>query len=1126
MSSVCPPGRARRPVAPSFLVALTATLAVGAPMLAGAAGPPPAAGADTTAGAIERALEGFSFRPIGPAVMGGRIADIAAVDGDTWYVAAATGGLWKTSNRGTTWEELFAHEAVNSIGDVAVAPSDPRIVYVGTGEANNRQSSPWGAGVYRSDDGGRTWVLRGLENTRHVGRIIVHPSDPDTLWVAAAGNLWAASEERGVYRTRDGGDSWQRVLFVDADTGAIDLAIDPQDPDTLIAAMYQRRRSACCFIGGGPGSGLYRTRDGGDRWEPLTEGLPAGDKGRIGVDFFRGDGRIVYAVVEAVEGSGVYRSLDGGSTWQMRSDTNPRPIYFSQIRVDPVDSQRVYLLGQLLYVSDDGGAEFSDDGAPNVHLDHHALWIDPDNPRQLVLGSDGGVSVSFDRGRNWRFLDNLPIGQFYEIGVDDEEPYHVYGGLQDNGTWAGPSATLDTRGIRNADWFNVAGGDGFYVRVDPTDANVVYAESQNGNVTRFDPRTRERQAIRPIARPDRERVARWQERDEQATAAAGRAAAASTPVGAAAQRGGGDTAASGRADGYRWNWNAPMLVSRHHPGRLILGANVVLVSDDRGISWREASPDLTLAIDRDEQVLMGMRPVPGVLSRNDGIAAYGTITTLSESPVRAGVLYAGTDDGRIQRTLDDGVTWTDVTPRLPGLPERPVVSRVVASVVPGRVYATLDDHFHGDFDPYVLVSEDEGERWRPIVKGLPGWSVNVVYEHPRSPELLLLGNELGLYVSFDAGARWRRFDGGLPTVPVDDLLVHPRTGDLVVATHGRGIWILDDASPLLELAAAVREPAALFDVRPVRLRNLYAPQEWTGAAEFRAPNPPSGAIIRYWLSEQAAAALAQATGSAVPRAPAGEGDGPGPATAGAPGGAAGAAPARVRLVIGTAGSTVRTLEGPAEPGLHRLVWDLRTDPPVPASEQEGERGGRFGRPPGIRVPPGSYTIALQSPGGALRTSVQVALDPRVHVDPADLQLRQLAMRRVWEFTRPFARATLAVARLGDQAGAARQLIERAGASAQLRQQARELEEEVNRLRGRLNGFRRVLFAAFAIERVTARPTDDQLHQIDGARAELPGLIEAINALIVDRLPALYAQMDAESVHPDPGEPLEVPRWQR
>lgn len=1059
-------------------------------------------------------IAALQWRPIGPAVMGGRIADIAAVDGDTFFVGAATGNLWKTTNRGTTWTTLFdERDDVNSIGDVTVAPSNPNIVWIGTGEANNRQSSPWGAGVYHSDDGGESWEHKGLTESRHIGRIAIHPNDPDTLYVAAVGNLWAAGEERGIYRSTDGGDSWERVLYIDENTGAIDLIMHPSDPKTLIAGMYQRRRSACCFVGGGPGSGLYRTTDGGDTWEELTEGLPEGDKGRWGLDYHRADGNIVYATVEASgEGTGIYRSMDGGSSWEKRSDTNPRPMYFSQVRVDPVNPQRVYVLGVRLAVSDDGGVTFNENAAARVHSDHHAMWIDPEHPDHIIMGSDGGVHVSFDASGSWRMLDNLDLGQFYEIGVDNREPYWVYGGLQDNGSWGGPSNTLDGRGIRNADWFNVNGGDGFYARVDPQDPSILFAESQNGNLVRVDLDAMERQSIRPVARPDRAMVAEWPGGgDDQETAVEGEEAAEPDP--------------------YRWNWNSPIVISSHDRATIYYGGNALLRSRDRGLTWEQMSPDLTRAINRDEEELMGVKPVLGILSRNDGISSYGNITTLSESPLDADVVYVGTDDGNVQRTVDGGANWTDITETFPGLPDRTYVSRLTASsAVAGRVYATFDNHYHGDFRPFVYVSDDHGDTWTTITGGLPGWSVNVIAEHPRTPDLLFLGNELGVWFSIDRGTTWARLDNNLPTVPVDDIVIHESSNDLVIGTHGRSIWILEDITPLEHFASAASATAPmLFPVRPATAYNVNSPQGWSGNSEFRAPNPANGAIVRYWIPEGWQPAPPEApeaaAGSDVPAAT-------GSAQRGRRRGERGVGeraqadegPTLEIQIVDGAGNSVRTLKGSAKPGIQQLVWDLRTDPPFEAPP--GQPRGRFNRPPpGLKVPAGTYRANIE--GVDTGAVVAVAMDPRMNVAPEDAAARQSALQAAFAYAKPYTDANAAVTRL-------RQRLEQidgeikavANAPEDLTTSVEAIGAVLDEVGDSLRGDRRVLFAAFGIERSSARPTDDQIYTLEQARQRLPALIAQLNDVIGEQIPQLYVRMNEAGIRPDPGPLLALPGWKQ
>ena len=560
---------------------------------------------------LETAISHLQYRELGPALMGGRIADLAVVESkpQIFYIGTGTGGVWKTENHGTSWTPVFDDQPTSSIGDVTLDQSNPNLVWVGTGEPQNRQSSGWGNGVYKSIDGGNTWRHMGLEGSKHVGRILIHPRNPDVVYVAAVGDLWGPNEERGVFRTQDGGESWEKVLYMDEDTGAIDMAMDPRDPNTIFAAMYQRRRTGWGFNGGGPGSGLYRTLDGGDTWTELTEGLPDGDKGRIGVDVFRGDGNIVYVLIEAQprspgrgfgggggpSRSGLFRSLDRGNTWEKMSDTNPRPMYYSQVRIDPSNVDRIYVLGGGLMVSDDGGRTFRSDGAEQVHVDHHALWINPNDPDHVILGSDGGVSASWDGTAHWRMFDNLPLGQFYAIGHDMRDPYFVCGGLQDNDAWCGPSNTLSFHGIRHQDWYEVAYGDGFFSIVDPTDPTIIFAESQGGNMNRYDLTTGEKTPMRPITGP----------------------------------RENGDTAKT-----YRYNWNSPLQLSPHDPATVYLGANFLMRSRDHGMSWEEVGGvDLTRQIDREELEIMGVPGSEPQMSINDGTSNYGNLTSFAESPL-------------------------------------------------------------------------------------------------------------------------------------------------------------------------------------------------------------------------------------------------------------------------------------------------------------------------------------------------------------------------------------------------------------------------------------------------------------------------------------------------------------
>ena len=927
-------------------------------------------------------LKRFEWRSIGPAVMGGRIDDIAVDEGNpsTFYIGYATGGIWKTENNGTTFTPIFDEQPVTSIGDIAIAPSNPNVIYVGTGEPNNRQSSSFGAGVYKSIDGGKTFEFMGLRETQTIAKIAVHPKDPNIVYAAAAGHLFGANPERGLYKTTDGGRTWTHSKFIDTDTGFIDLVMHPTDPNTLYAASYQRRRQPWGFNGGGPGSGLWKTTDAGRTWTRISgNGWPNNPIiGRIGIDICRSKPTVVLTQIEVgasggtgagvnADGSlvqpgqgrggrgggrgegppppdptrsGVWRSEDAGRTWQFRSNNNNRPMYYSKIRCDPSNDQNIYTLGAGASKSADGGKTFRPMTGQS-HGDHHTLWVDPRNGRHLVIGNDGGIDVSYDQGETWEELATMATGQFYAISVDMRKPYYVCGGLQDNGSWCGPSAVRSGTGILNADWYNIGGGDGFYTASDPTDWTIVFSESQDGNTSRLNLRTGTTTSLRPRGPSGR----------------GGPQTGAAQAGGGGGGRGGGPALGNvfpppAAGTNFRFFWSTPFILSPHDPSVVYLGGDRLFRSTTRGDSWT-ASPDLTRNIGRNDRPIMGVDGTAPMASKHDGAASYSNIVTLGESGAAAGVVWVGTNDGNVQVSRDAGATWTNVTGNIKGVPDETHVSRVEPSrFAAGTCYVTFDGHRSNDHKPYVFKTTDFGATWTSLVNNLPSGNVNVIREDPRNPNLLYLGTEYALFASLNGGREWKRFMTGLPTVRIDDLLVHPRDNDLIAGTHGRSIWIVDDVTPLQQMTEQVMNlDAHLFDVRPATrwVADRMMTRGTGGAKHFRGENPPGGTAISYYLK-------------AVP-----SGD--------------------VKIQITDMnGAVIRDLTATKEAGLNRVQWNLSRNPPPQAEGQAGGRGGRGGgRGRGGRgggagfvnpgaVDPGTYVVKLSVGGKEFVKTVAVEAD--------------------------------------------------------------------------------------------------------------------------------------------------------
>ncbi len=759
-------------------------------------------------------LAGFRWRSIGPANMSGRVTDVEGLPSPskTFYFAAATGGIWKTTNHGVTFRPIWDQERVVSMGDLAIAPSDSLTIWAGTGEEDSRNSISPGGGIFKSTDGGESWQPMGLEETQAIGRVVVHPTEKDIVYVAALGHPWGANEERGLYKTTDGGRTWRKSKFVSDRAGFVDVAMHPRDPNVLFASSWERVRGPYFLQSGGPGSGLWKTTDAGATWaEVRGGGFPETTKGRIGIAIAPSDPEVVYAVVEAdsLEGkklSGLYRSADGGRTWTQMNEENVRPFYYSQVRVSPDDPDLVYWSSTPMKFSRDGGKTIGD-AKIDVHVDDHAFWWDPADPEHFIVGNDGGIAITWDRGGAYDFVNTMALGQFYNISHDMAIPYRVCGGLQDNYSWCGPSRRADAGAITNHMWASIHGGDGFVTQQDPRDPNLMYATSQGGNMSRINFATGER--VR-LERPDwRERTRALRDSIVLLEESAGDQARAR--VEALRAR----IAADSAAFDLRYNWNTPFLLSAHDPDVFYAGSNRVLKSTRRGDDLEPISPDLT---DADpEKIRISTTTTGGITRDATGAETFHTIVSLAESPLRRGTIFAGTDDGRLWVTRDDGGAWEELTANVPGVPAGTYVSRIEpSSHDPGTVYVTYDNHRRDDFTPYVLSSSDGGQSFRSLAEGLPRGGpdfVHVIREDPVNPDLLFVGTDLGVYASLDRGATWTRFMTELPTVPVHDLKIHPRDRELIAGTHGRSIWIVDIA-PLQQMPRFTRAEPVLFEPKP------------------------------------------------------------------------------------------------------------------------------------------------------------------------------------------------------------------------------------------------------------------------------------------------------------------------
>jgi photosystem II stability/assembly factor-like uncharacterized protein len=1054
-------------------------------------------------------FSGLKFRLIGPAVASGRVMSIAVNPRDKfeYYAGVASGGVWKTVNDGTTWTPVFDKEGSYSIGWITLDPNDPAVVWVGTGESNSQRSVSYGDGIYRSDDGGKNWTNLGLKKSEHIGRVVIDPRDSKVVYVAAEGPLWGPGGDRGLYKTTDGGKNWKAVLTISENTGVVDVAIDPSNPDIVYAAAYQRRRHVFTLIDGGPESAIYKSTDAGASWNKLKSGLPTVDMGRIGLAVSPADPNVVYATIEAGDGKGgVFRSDDKGATWERRNEFDAGAMYYARVVADPKNVDRIFVMNVTMRESLDGGKTLLKVEETNHHGDDHMVWIDPEDTKHWIFGSDGGMYETWDNAKNWEFKANLPTVQFYDVAVDNALPfYNVCGGTQDNFSWCGPARTRNLNGIVNSDWYVTTGGDGFHSQVDPEDANTVYSESQYGVLVRYDKPTGQELLLQP-------------------------------------QEGKGEPP-------LRWNWDSPVIISPHSHTRIYFAANKLFRSDDRGDTWKAISGDLTRQIDRNKLPVMGRVWEPDAVAKNQSTSFYGNIVALSESPKKEGLIYVGTDDGLIQVTADGGANWTKYD-KFAGIPETTYVSRLAASRHDANtVYASFDNHKNEDFKPYLLRSTDAGKTWTSIAGNLPeNGPVLAFAEDTVNANLLFAGTEFGAFFTVDGGSHWVQLKGGLPTIAVRDMVIQAREGDLVIATFGRGFYVLDDISALRQIKAeSLEQSAAMFPVKDsllyIERHPLGGPKKgFQGDAFYTADNPPYGAVFTAYLKEklktkkekrQDAEKEAAKKNQTLPyptndelRAEAEE-----------------PKPEVYFVVYDESGAPIRRVEGGIESGFQRAAWDLRySAPSLRESTEEGEDFAPAGTQ-GPLVISGTYRVQMfQKVGGTVSElgsaqSFKVVADGTSALSAVDRAAQEEFQRKVARLYRAVsgalhtaddveARLKAIRAALRETPAAEKQL----GAAADSIEQANrgilramrgdsEMQKRQEPVPSSINDRVEIILEGerFAL----TKPTQTHIDDYNIASGEFAGELAKLRALVEVDLAKLEKDMEAAGA---PWTPGRVPEW--
>lgn len=1040
-------------------------------------------------------LSALKFRGIGPAFMSGRIGDIAVdpVDRSTWYIAASSGGVWKTENAGVTWRPIFDGYASYSIGCLAIDPQDRFTIWVGTGENNSQRSVGYGDGLYKSVDGGASFKKVGLDNSEHIGMIAIDPTDSQTVYVAAQGPLWKEGGDRGLYKTTDGGSSWKKVLEISENTGVNEVHLDPSDPQTLYASSYQRRRHTWVLIDGGPESGLHKSTDGGETWKAINRGLPGGDKGRIGMDVSPINPSVLYAVVEAGEGQGgFYRSENRGESWQkMSSYVSGSPQYYQEIVACPHKLDRIYSLDTYNQVSEDGGRTFQSLGENDKHVDNHALVIDPNDPEHLLIGCDGGLYETWDRGATYDFKANLPLTQFYKVAVSNEKPfYFVYGGTQDNATQGGPSQTRNNFGIRNSDWIVTVFGDGFDPAVDPEDPDTIYSQSQYGGLVRFNRKTGERVDIRPQPEPNM------------------------PPL--------------------RWNWDSALAISPHDPHRVYYGSQILFQSDDRGNSWKAISEDLSRNMDRNKLKVMGRVWGVDAVAKNASTSLYGTIVSISESPQQEGLIYVGTDDGMVQITEDGGETWRAVS-AFEGLdvPEFGYINDIEADLHdPDTVYVAVNNHKRGDFRPYIVKSTDRGNTWSTLHSDLPQrGSVYCLAQDHQKPELLFCGTEFGCYASLNGGQNWIELSAGLPTIAIRDIEIQREENDLVLASFGRGFFIMDDYDPLRRIDPTTTDQNVMMPIADSQQYPMVAPlalggRAFQGANYYLAPNPEYGATFTYHLAESLKTAKQERQATDRQKSGAGK-DTPYPTWEQLKAEDREEGPKVFLTIRDSDGKVVQRLNGSTSSGLHRSQWNLRH--------------AGFGRGGGPMAIPGEYSVTVSKlvdgeeteliPATPFEVSM-LELDPDHQADPAQVLAY---LEDASKLANAVNAATSIATQVESQLTAVRSAIQRdLDVDPAMDYRVRQLEIKLMDIMEAFDGdptkarrneaaetglndrIRNMMFGALGS---TEGPTETHRRQYEIAKEEYEESVSGLRNLIDEELPKLFAELDEAGVPWTPGRTL-------